>query len=174
MIKINDCSNLNPAWISNYIHYKVYDEIIYPFPKFNGAAIELWEWISYFISHFIGNGVTSQISSNSTFCSTACFGLATKKSPKLMMTSSNGNIFRITGHLCGEFTGPSNSPAQRPVMRSFDVFFDLHLNKLLSKQWWGWWFETPSCPLWCHLHVNITGPLWEESTSHSVNFPTKS
>ena len=22
-----------------------------------------------------------------------------------MMTSSNGNIFRITGHLCGEFTG---------------------------------------------------------------------
>ena len=25
-------------------------------------------------------------------------------------------------------------PAQRPVMRSFDVFFDLHLNKQLSKQ----------------------------------------
>ena len=23
-----------------------------------------------------------------------------------MMTSSNGNIFHITGHLCGEFTGP--------------------------------------------------------------------
>ena len=23
----------------------------------------------------------------------------------LMMTSSNGNIFRVTGHLCGEFTG---------------------------------------------------------------------
>ena len=41
-------------------------------------------------------------------------------------------------------------PAQRPVTRSFDVFFDLRLNKRLSKQWWGWWFETPSCPLWCH------------------------
>ena len=28
-----------------------------------------------------------------------------------MMTSSNGNIFRVTGHLCGEFTGPPvNSP----------------------------------------------------------------
>ena len=29
-----------------------------------------------------------------------------------MMTSSNGSIFRITGHLCGEFTdpGPVNSP----------------------------------------------------------------
>ena len=23
-----------------------------------------------------------------------------------MMTSSNGNIFRVTGHLCGEYTGP--------------------------------------------------------------------
>ena len=27
-----------------------------------------------------------------------------------MMTSSNGNIFRVAGHLCGEFTGPLNSP----------------------------------------------------------------
>ena len=25
---------------------------------------------------------------------------------RAMMTSSNGNIFRVTGHLCGEFTGP--------------------------------------------------------------------
>ena len=41
-------------------------------------------------------------------------------------------------------------PAQRPVTRSLDVFFDLRLNKRLSKQSWGWWFETPSRPLWCH------------------------
>ena len=34
-------------------------------------------------------------------------------------------------------------PAQRPVTRSFDVFFDLRLNKRLSKQSWGYWFETP-------------------------------
>ena len=39
-------------------------------------------------------------------------------------------------------------PAQRPVTRSFDIFFDLRLNKRLSEQSWGWWFETPSCPLW--------------------------
>ena len=51
-----------------------------------------------------------------------------------MMTSSNGNIFRVTGHLCGEFTGPGEFPAQRPVTRSFDVFFDLRPNKRLSKQ----------------------------------------
>ena len=40
-----------------------------------------------------------------------------------------------------------NSP-QRPVTRSFDVFFDL--SKQLSIQWWGWWFETLSRPLWRH------------------------
>ena len=38
-------------------------------------------------------------------------------------------------------------PSQRPVTRSSDVFFDVHLNKRLSKQSWGWWFETPSHPL---------------------------
>ena len=46
--------------------------------------------------------------------------------------------------VAGEF------PAQRPVMRSFDVFFDLRLHKRLSKQSWGWWFETLSCSLWRH------------------------
>ena len=67
-----------------------------------------------------------------------------------MMVSSSGNIFRVTGPLCGEFTGPGEFPAQRPVTRSFDVFFHLHPNKRLSKQSWGWWFETPSRSLWCH------------------------
>ena len=65
-----------------------------------------------------------------------------------MMASSNWNIFRVTGHLCGEFTDPGEFPAQRPMTRSFDVAFDLRLNKRLSKQSWGWWFETQSCPLW--------------------------
>ena len=46
-----------------------------------------------------------------------------------MMVSLNGNIFRVSGHLCEEFTG------DRPVTRNFDVFFDLRLNKRLSKQW---------------------------------------
>ena len=32
-----------------------------------------------------------------------------------MITSSNGKNFRITGPLCGEFTGPGEFPAQRPV-----------------------------------------------------------
>ena len=51
-----------------------------------------------------------------------------------MMTSSNGNIFRVT---------------------SFDVFFDLRLNERLSKQSWGWWFDTPSPSLWRHSNVYL-------------------
>ena len=68
---------------------------------------------------------------------------------KNMMTSSNGNIFRFTGNMCWEFTG---DPAQRPVTRSFNVFLDLRLNKPLSKQSWGWWFEMLSRPLWRHCN----------------------
>ena len=44
-------------------------------------------------------------------------------------------------------------PLQRPVTRSFDVFVDLRMNKRLSKQSWGWWFETPSRTLWWHCKV---------------------
>ena len=45
---------------------------------------------------------------------------------------------------------PGEFPTQRPVTRSFGVFVDLHLNTRLSKQPWGWWFETPSWSLWRH------------------------
>ena len=41
-----------------------------------------------------------------------------------------------TSPVTGDFT------SQRPVTRSFGVFFDRHLNKRLSKESWGWWFET--------------------------------
>ena len=69
-----------------------------------------------------------------------------------MMTSSNGNIFRVTA-ICAAYSPvPGEFPAQRPVTRNFDVFFDLRLNKWLSKQSWGWWFETLSRPLWRHCN----------------------
>ena len=42
--------------------------------------------------------------------------------------SSNGNIFRVTGHLCGECFGPGEFHTQSPVALSLDVFFDLRLN----------------------------------------------
>ena len=77
------------------------------------------------------------------------------------MTSSNGNIFRVTGLCAGNSPVTGEFPTQRPVTRRFDVFFDLRLNKRLSKQSWHWWFETPSCSLWRHCNgMNQPAPLW--------------
>ena len=44
-------------------------------------------------------------------------------------------------------------PSQRPVTRSFDVFFDLRLNKQLSKQSRHWRSETPLRSLWRQCNV---------------------
>ena len=90
-----------------------------------------------------------------------------------MMTSSNGNIFRVTGHLCGEFTGPGEFPAQRPVTRSFDVFFDLRPNRRLSKQWWGWWFNKPLHPLWRHGNVNMSDSAMNSPPGQSILPPNQ-
>ena len=55
---------------------------------------------------------------------------------------------------------PGEFPTRRPVTRSFDVFFDLRLNKRLSKQSWGWWFQMPSCSLWRHSNVLELCLIW--------------
>ena len=58
-------------------------------------------------------------------------------------------------------------PTQRPVTQSLDVFFDLHPNKPLSKQWWGWWFETLSRPSWRHCNDSlIYQTFWHHNQPH--------
>ena len=68
------------------------------------------------------------------------------------MTSSNGNIFRVTGHLCGEFTGPRWIPRTKASDAKLWCFFYLRLNQRLSKQSWGWRFETLTRSLWHHCN----------------------
>ena len=52
-----------------------------------------------------------------------------------VITSSIGNILRVTGPLRGEQPVTGEFPSQRPATRSFDVFFLFQrLNKQLSKQ----------------------------------------
>ena len=68
--------------------------------------------------------------------------------PVSMMTSSNGSIFRVTGPLCGEFTGHRWIPLTKASDAELWCFFYLRLNKWLSTHSWGWWFETPSRSLW--------------------------
>ena len=68
--------------------------------------------------------------------------------------------------LCaGNSPATGEFPTKRPVMRSFDVFFDLCLNKRLSKQSWGWWFETPLCSLWRHCNVTSTHTICAAQTT---------
>ena len=57
-------------------------------------------------------------------------------------TSSNKNLFHITGPLWGEIVRHRWIPPQRPVTQSFDVFFYVHMNKRLNKQWRRRWLET--------------------------------
>ena len=93
-----------------------------------------------------------------------------------MMTSSNENIFRVTGPLCGECTGHRWIPRTKPVTRSFDVFFDLRLEQQLSKQWRRWWFETPSRSLWrrCNenhviqWHARVRGEIFTGNKTESI------
>ena len=66
------------------------------------------------------------------------------------MTSTNGNNFRVTGPLWGYPPVTGGLPSQSPVARSIDVFFDLRLNKRLSKQSRRRWFETQAHSLWRH------------------------
>ena len=56
--------------------------------------------------------------------------------------------------LCAENSPvTSEFPSQRPVRRSFDIFFDLHLNKRLSNKKSGrWWFGTPARSWWRHCY----------------------
>ena len=69
-----------------------------------------------------------------------------------MMTSSNGNIFRVTIPLCGEFTGHRWMPLTKANDAELWCFRWSCLNKRLSKQSEGWWVETPSRSLWRHCN----------------------
>ena len=62
-------------------------------------------------------------------------------------------------------------PLQRLVTRSSDVFLDLRLNTRLSKQSWGWWFETTSRQLW--RHCNDDPKQYIEGRPKSASFETK-
>ena len=109
-----------------------------------------WEFILFIKTHFYGAAVTSHFMEEHS-SPTSIF-------PVFMMTSSNGNMFRVTGFYAGNpLVTAGNSPvtgefpSHRPVTRSFDVFFDKRLDKRLSKQSRLIW--DASLSLWRHCNV---------------------
>ena len=128
-----------------------------------------WEFILFIKTHFYGGALTSHYMDKHS-SPTSIF-------PVFMMTSSNGNMFHVTGFCAGNSPATAgNSPvtgefsSHRPVTRSFDVFFDLRLNRQLSKQSRRRWFETPSRSLWRHCNVvpNSDPVIWAAMGSFGV------
>ena len=111
-----------------------------------------WEFTLFIKAHLCGGALTSQFMEKRS-SPTSIF-------PGFMITSSNGNMFRVTGFCAGNSPMTSGNsvvtgefPSHRPMTRSFDVFVDLRLNKRLSKQSRRRWFETPSRSLWRQCNV---------------------
>ena len=75
----------------------------------------------------------------------------------------------LLAHCAGNSLVSGEFPSQRSVTRSFDVFFDLCLNKWLSKQSWGWWFKMPLCSLW--RHSNVVWQFAQSDTKGNITAP---
>ena len=116
--------------------------------------------------------MASQITSISNVCSTICLDVDPWWRHQMETFSALLAICVGNSPVASEF------PAQRPVTQSFDVFFDLLLNKQLSKQSRGLWFEMLSCPLWRHCNakktskVHITG-LCDGNPPVAGGFPSQ-
>ena len=82
---------------------------------------------------------------------------------KNMMTSSNGNIFHVTGPLRGEFTGSPHKGRWRGALMFSLICAWINLSKQSRRRW----FETPSRSLWRHCDelwlkwgsINILGGM---------------
>ena len=87
-----------------------------------------------------------------------------------MVTLWNGNIFRITGPLCGETTGHRSIP----LIKASDGELWCPLwsapEQRLSKQSRRRWFETPSRSLWrhCNTILDMKQPHLSAMFSHLV------
>ena len=84
-----------PTWISNYIHYIVWDEITYPFPDFNGVTIEGWEWISKFTQRFPGHVITYP-------CWDWSLTMLVKGAPAGTVMTKFWSIYTLNWHLNGK------------------------------------------------------------------------
>ena len=105
-------------------------------------------YVTFFWWHFVPN--STSYSECKAECKAEFFFLGQVSNFKVTWWRHQMETFSMLLAICpvnSSVTGEFHT--QRPVTRSFDVFFDLHLNKRLSKQWWGWWFETKKNQIEC-------------------------
>ena len=80
-------------------------------------------------------------------------------------------FFALLAICAGNSPVTGEFPTQRPLTRSFDAFFDMRLNEWLSKQSWGWWFETPSWSIWRRTDSRSSTP--PKQRRYKNTFPLK-
>ena len=102
-------------------------------------------------------------------CESSYFFCHTRQSKTTWWRHQTETFSALLALLCGNSPVTGEFPSQWPVTWSFDVFFDLQLYKQLSKQSWGWWFETPSHSLW--RHCNEEEPSRYISQTGSDGYP---
>ena len=86
-----------------------------------------------------------------------------------LVMSPNWNIFpRYWNFVRGSHRSPVNSPHKGQWRGALMFSLIFALNKRLSKQPWGWWFETPSCSLWRHCNCKYIGcnPSGDDGLTH--------
>ena len=129
----------------------------------NGSC---WQYFTIYLFHKSHNALTHNAQSTRTNNKQVSW--------RYMALRRNELTWRRNQMETGEFH------SQRTVTRSFDVFFDLRLNKRLSKQLRPRRFETPSLSLWRHCNgirsheKNINSPDKMVWASHhkEYNFQT--
>ena len=92
------------------------------------------------------------------------------RSVVIMMTSSNGNIFHVTGHCAGIHRSPVNSLHKGQWRGALEfslicAWMDGWVsNREAGDLSWDYYsslrFETPSCSLWRHCNASFVIPLW--------------
>ena len=122
-------ANMGPIWGRQYPRG----------PHVGHENLAIWDYIVCLIRN---HEVVAQITSKTLLGNGSWWRHQMKTFPALLALCEGKSP------VIGEF------PSQRPVVRSFDVFFDLHPNKRLSKNSKCWWFETPSRSLWRHSNVH--------------------
>ena len=131
--------------------------------------IQIRTWIKHFICCFLDDAIDNPCPSSDSIFAFLNFEFITGMRNRITLVWMNGCLIHAPNSklvawwrhqmetfsallaICaGNSPVPGEFPTQRPVTRRFDVYFDLRPNKRLSKQSWGWWFETLSCSLWRH------------------------
>ena len=148
----NDCSELHLNTVTN-IYYSIFstEELVAPYSIIMCSISTYWLADAYIhVSQFGTRNHFNIMDLGSTVpCGGKAKQTAARDSTPHPWWRHQMETFSALLALCvGNSPVAGEFPAQRPVTWSFDVFFDLRLNKRLSKQSWGWWSEMPPRSLW--------------------------